>query len=121
MPAARAVRAALKDAEVPRLVPRAAPAPARLEQGAFASRLAPLIAAHSPPRSQIGFALAKQGAGIQKVQESRALRAGPRWSLYSSRPKVGPVCGDQRSDSGRLPPALTTIRSPRIARTAPRR
>jgi len=25
----------------------------------------PLIPAHSPPRSQSGFALAKQGAGIQ--------------------------------------------------------
>ena len=46
------------------------PGELHLELAAFASRLAPLIPAYSPPRSQSGFALAKQGAGIQKVQEN---------------------------------------------------
>ena len=37
----------------------------------------PLMPAHSPPRSQGGFALAKQGAGIQNFAHLKKL--GPRF------------------------------------------
>ena len=58
----------------------------------------PLIPAHSPPRSRSGFALAKQGAGIQdqNQQTPKPATLGPRWSLYSGRPKDGPEYGDER-------------------------
>src|ERR1700742_694974 len=70
--------------------------------------LAPLIPAHSPPRSQSGFALAKQRAGIQGPITISHVALGPRFR------------GDERSMVYPSPlfPPNTGLRFSTKARTA---